>query len=1147
MSKETAMNTSARPTQRIVAACVALVATLALGVATMAPAPALAAGVPGSHWALISQPVPTYFHPASVHDFYEVIAVNDGGAETSGEITLTDKLPSGVAATEVKAFAESEYGGFRGASLKVEMTCSIVSATKTVTCTAANGVPAGLTVRAKIDVEVSAGASGTLANEVQIAGGGAATASTVNSTPVTAVSENAPFGASLVSDLVNVGGQADLQAGSHPFAFTTLLAFNATLNKAETCEEFAGCANPVGDPKDIEVPLPAGLVGNPTDVPHCTQAQFHQQGAAQCPADSQVGAMYLHFYGSGTATQYAPVYNIEPPPGQPAELGFSVSTLIHVPMLFHLRSDGEYGLTAQLRELSEDDPVRLAALSIWGVPAEAAHNGMRESFPEHCEGTGCASSATPLPFLTLPTSCPGTGGQASLSLSVRGDSWLAREASPATLATIGLGSIGGCQALSFEPSIEVDPSTTQAGSPAGYDVKLKVPQKEEPEGLATPSVNDVEVALPEGTVISPSSANGLVACSEAQFGLKVEAEGRCSPQARVASVKITTPLLEKPLTGAMYLAEPKCAPCSEAQAGAGEMVRLYIEAAGSGVRIKLAGETKIAQTPGQLDQRTGQLTAVFDGNPQLPFSELEVKVEGGQDAPLANPSGCAATHATAALTPWSSTAAVDIAAPAFTPTGCSSAFAPAFEAGMTGSSRGGSYSPFSVTFRRPPQDQELSGITVSAPAGLLGYVSHVPLCGEAQANAGTCSSASQIGQASADVGPGSAPYLIGGGSVYLTEKYGGGAFGLSIVMPAQAGPFTLAGNAGNGTEVIRAAIDINQKTAAISIVGNPLPRQLDGIPLQIQSVNVTVDRPQFMFNATNCEAKAVTATITSAQGATAAVATPYQPTGCASLPFKPSFSAETHAGHTRRDGAYFKVDVRASEGEANIAEVHVTLPKKLPSRLETLNKSCTEAQFAANPAGCPQAAFVGTATVHTPLLAKALTGPAVFVSHGNAEFPNLDLVLEGEGVRVLLEGNTFIGGKPQVTTSTFSALPDVPISSFDLTLPEQENSALAGEGNLCYATRTTKTRKVVRRKGRVVRRKGRVVHRTVEVKHRRPRVLVMPTTIAGQNGAVVEQQTKVDVAGCGRAKAGGMGKKGKGKKHHHRKHAGRAGAKKHHA
>jgi len=153
------------------------------------------------------------------------------------------------------------------------------------------------------------------------------------------------------------------------------------------------------------------------------------------------------------------------------------------------------------------------------------------------------------------------------------------------------------------------------------------------------------------------------------------------------------------------------------------------------------------------------------------------------------------------------------------------------------------------------------------------------------------------------------------------------------------------------------------------------------------------------------------------------------------------------------------------------------LPKQLPSRLTTLQKACLAAVFAANPANCPAGSNVGSARANTPILPAQMKGNAYLVSHGGRAFPDLDLVLDGNGVRVILVGNTDI--KNGITTTTFANSPDVPVSSITVNLPLGSHSALAAFGDLCTAS------------------------------------LVMPTTIIAQNGKQTKQNTIIGTSGCG--------------------------------
>ena len=293
---------------------------------------------------------------------------------------------------------------------------------------------------------------------------------------------------------------------------------------------------------------------------------------------------------------------------------------------------------------------------------------------------------------------------------------------------------------------------------------------------------------------------------------------------------------------------------------------------------------------------------------------------------------------------------------------------------------------------------------------------------------------------------------------------------MTVVVNAEVGPFSL------GNVITRAGIEVDPFTARVTVASN-VPTIFKGIPLRLKTLNVAITRQGFLVNPTNCGALTTNTTLTSTFGATQSLSTPFQATGCSSLAFKPSFSVSTNAKTSRKNGPPLVVKVGYPAGsQANIKSVFVTLPKQLPSRLSTLKNACREAVFNASPWNCPANSRVGGATAFTPTLPAKLTGPAFFVSHGGAAFPDLDLVLVGNGVETILVGNTNIS--KGITSTKFAALPDVPVSRFEMNLSRGPNSALAAIGNLCKPT------------------------------------LVMPTTITAQNGKVTKQNTRISVSGC---------------------------------
>ena len=686
-----------------------------------------------------------------------------------------------------------------------------------------------------------------------------------------------------------------------------------------------------------------------------------------------------------------------------------------------------------------------------------------------------------VPFFTSPSAC--SSGQ--LTTTVEVETW--EEQGKWTPDKAEAAPVAGCNLLRFEPSISVIPETTVADEPSGYTVSAHFPQAPQNlEALANPPVKNTTVTLPPGLSLNPAAADGLVACpaeGPEGFNLSQSGSGHCPLPSQVGTVEATTPVLSEPVQGHVYVAAPGCGgagqeACREADALDGNLYGLYVQVEGSGIVVKLHGE--VSANPA-----TGQLTASFKETPQLPVSDLKLVFKGGPRAPLANPQSCGEALTRVDMTPWSSPETPD-ATPsfAFSVNGCGgSPFAPSFVAGTNGTA-GGAYTEFSTTFGRTDRMQDLGAIQVQTPPGLLGMLSHVTLCLEPQAALGTCSAASEIGTVAASAGAGSHPFWVSG-KVYVTGPYKGAPFGLSIVLPAKAGPFNL------GTVVTRAALNANPSTAALTVTSDPLPQIIDGAPLRVQTITVTINRSQFMFNPTHCAAQQVTGTIASAQGTTAQVASPFAAGGCKNLPFNPGFTVATRKPAAKLDGAELDVKVSSTSGQANIHSVAVALPKQLPSRLKTIQQACRDTTFAANPAKCPPVSQIGVAKAVSPVLSAALVGPAYLVSHGGAAFPDLDIVLQGEGVRLDLTGSINISRKG-ITSSTFASIPDAPISTFELQLPEGPHSVLTTNGSLCGKT------------------------------------LAMPTTIVGQNGRRLIRTTKIAVARCPKAKkAKASGRAGK--------------------
>ncbi len=924
------------------------------------------------------------------------------------------------------------------------------------------------------------------------------------------------------------------QAGGRPWALTTTGEF-------ETEQAPGGVPVPTRDPKDIVVNIPPGLVGDPMAVPRCPLRQI-ASSSEQCPNDTQIGYYLVHLQGGKQLL--APVVNVTPEAGQTAEFALENTTKLETSLLTgHLvRTENpvtkrnEYTLTVVSKNIPMID-IQSFEVTLWGVPADSSHNLLRgmfckASFPGEplsiCEGGRQPAGDALVPFLALPTSCS-SGPETA---TVRADSW----EEPGSVengqytgyvnATTEVPAVTGCNLLQFNAGtgITVEPDTQLSDEPVGLGIKLNVPLNEEPGSKATPNVRETQVTLPEGMSVSPGVVDGIQACNATgPEGINIEgpeseekgedgelhlAPGHCPDASIVGTAEAITPFLPVPVKGHVYLARPGCggagqAACTEQDALDGNLYRLYLELGGTGKFADTGIEFKVPLET-EANPATGQLTAVARELPQLPYNEVIIHLNGGPRAPLDNPAVCGLATTTADFTPWSAPGLTPegslvagtpdlLSSSYFKVEGCATPtlFEPKFTAG-TVTPQAGQFSAFTMDLSRADREQYVKGIQIHTPPGLLAMLSSVPLCSEAQANNpgvyGECT-ASKIGTTRVASGAGSHPFEIEG-NVYLTGPHDGAPFGLSIVTHAVAGPFNL------GLIVVRARIEIDPTNSTATITTDEtgpyaVPQIVFGVPLRLQRITVNIDRPGFMFNPTNCGApgqpgtQQVDANISGNQNAVKSVSSQFAVGGCKSLAFKPSFKVSTLAKTSRAKGASLDAKLSYPKGafgnDTNIALVKVSLPKRLPSRLTTLQKACIAATFQSNPAQCPSASIVGIARASTPLLSVGLSGPVYFVSHGGEAFPSLVVVLQGEGVRVDLTGTTFIN-KAGITSSTFKTVPDVPVNTFELYLPQGKYSALAANGNLCKSQSQLK----------------------------------MPTEFVAQNGAVVKQSTQISVSGCPR-------------------------------
>ncbi len=1093
--------------------------------------PAFAEEAPSApYWRLESRPAPTNLpleeSGTPGEGLIVVTAANIGDAAVNGEktpITITDTLPAGLVATKVEPDRKSTPR-----EQHEPLTCT----TTPIECTFEKPLLPYEQLEMIITVKVHEKDPAELENKATVTGGEgpggepippASLPPSFRGLKVNGNGKETPFGVERFElTPENENFEPDTQAGSQPFQMTSTFDLNETL---ETFEEGSKTRTAPAAPaltKNLSFKLPPGLIGNPKAVPQCDGVDFGAQVEGPingCPNDTVVGVATVTLLDPLPPIDYestvVPVFNLVPAPGEPARFGFS-SFHVQVVLDTAVRTGEDYGVTVSVHYASQAVQVLGSRVTFWGVPGDPRHDQSRgwSCFDWGNLEAGCGEELTPqpaAPFLTLPTSC------GRLETTVGGDAWNGEELGKHGEAlAYEAPELKGCgkEKLPFDPSIEVKPDEHSASTPTGMTVKVNVPQKTTLTAgeLAEADIKSTTLKLPPSLQPSAGAANQLDTCGVSEAGFSggekdtgsvlendlqeqsfTPAAATCPNAAKLGTVNIKTPLLPNEFTGAVYLAEQDTNPFASPL-----VLYLVAEEPASKVLVKLAGEVQIGST--------GELTSVFKKTPQAPFESLTLHLFNTERAAQATPAFCGSYPATATFHTWSweppatespptaresNPSEFEITSgPNGTPCpGAKLPFGPSIKVGPT-NSQAAADTPFTLTIGRPDGQQALESIKMELPPGAAALISQVTPCTEAQAETDSCPPESIVGHSTGVSGLGGDPVTLPGtlyltGALKATGKHGAAPFGLLDVTPATAGPFHL------GDVNVLSTININETTTAATVTSEQIPKFVKGVPAQLKALNVTVERPgnePFEFNPTNCgEELKITGKLAGYEEGSSTISATYPLSNCASLPFAPKLTASVAGQGSKADGTTFAVKIESPGlGQANIHKVDLTIPAALPSRLTTIQKACLEAVFDANPAACDEGSVIGEAIVHTPVFKNPLRGPAYLVSHGGAAFPDVEFVLQGEGVTILLDGKTDI--KNGITYSKFETSPDAPFTTFETVFPAGPHSALTPnvpekeDFNLCKTS------------------------------------LALPTEITGQNGAFISQSTNVVVTGCGGVK-----------------------------
>jgi len=1083
----------------------ALLAVLALPASAQANSPA---------WAIQSVANPTNFAAGNETGFdrYFVYLTNSGGASTQREgeaedpIRVSDTLPAGLSVQKVQLFTPRQRTNIAGAACPGALPGATTINCEVTEALSPSREPAkldpGNELILEIQVKVPPSATGTLVNRVEVEGGHAAPASWEGENQIGAEDAATAGFEEFRAQLLDGNGLPATAADSHPYSYVTSFAVNTVPGEVGGEQFFPA----QGDLKNIEVALPPGLAANPTAIERCTPQQFtsvHVRqsklnenflGTNECPYGSAVGLAAVQQLEGENAPHLAPIYNLQPPKGMPAQLGFLIEGL-PVYIDSRVRSDSDYGTTGYLHSVTEAQRVNAARITLWGTPWEESHDTLRAQCAELLGS--CPVEGEARAFWRLPSSC-----ENPLLTSFSFTTW----AVPVTGASEvgGEGPPVGCAAAPFEPEIEAVPTSTAADSPTGLHFGLFMPQEEgeKPEALGEADLRETTVALPKGLSVNPASADGLAACTPAQVGLTTPTgqlpahfnlnPANCPNASKLGTVEADVPALDHTIQGAAFLASQEDNPFNSLLA-----FYIVLEDEQSGVIVKLPAKVSA-------DPVTGQLTTTVPEAPQVPVEEFRFDFFNGARAPLRTPMSCGTYATKAELTPWTAPQGASVSEQSefkitAGPQGpCpSGALEPKLTAGYA-STQAGSYSPFSLRLTREDGTQEFAGLTTTPPLGFTARLAGVPYCpdsaiaqakgrehpggGQQEISSPSCPSASQVGTITAGAGAGPSPFFVGG-RLYLAGPYKGAPISLVAVIPAVAGPFDL------GTVVNRVASYVDPETAQIKAVADPLPTILSGIPVDTRDLRVDVDRPNFALAPTSCEPKSVGATVTGTAGASATVSDRLQVGGCNSLKFAPTVSLTLKGGTKRAKHPALKAVVTYPQGTnyANTAKASVALPHSEFLEQSHIRTICTRVQFAAN--ACPAGAIYGKAKAYTPLLDKPLEGPIYLRSSSN---PLPDMVLDLHG-QIDVVSAARIDSHNGGIRSSFESIPDAPLSKVIVELQGGKKGLLVNSRNICnYTNKAT-------------------------------------AKFTGQNGKLSESRPVLKDS-CKKGKGGKKHKKGKGKK-----------------
>lgn len=808
------------------------------------------------------------------------------------------------------------------------------------------------------------------------------------------------------------------------------------------------------DLKSQVVDTPKGFAGVADAYPQCTDAQFNKasEANAACPANTQMGQVAAKIRarpstdpgtiallqlagaadGNGIAS-LAPtgaVFNLEHSENEVARLGIDLRPTalggaldqpnVKIIVRVTLRPSPDVGLRSIIDDMPNKAHVEVGLIGLNNPNSPLAVDEFNLLF------WGPQRGAMPKPFGFLGANCSDAQTTKIKATDYSGGT---------TGADSPTYQLTDCDDpnIQFKPSVGFSTSENRPDVTTETSVSVKFGTSDNPNYQVAGPKKTV-VTLPNGLSFSgqiASGANGLPLCKPEQFAQFDNAASTCPDATAVGTVSFESPVQSRKLTGKVFLG---------AQPQQYALPDIYIEAqlgpAADAPRVKLIGHLTVD------DQN--RIVTSLDDLPEVPVTEFLLTFRGGDQAAVVTPPTCGDyTGGLSAFGHNKPSTAVDSTAPYSINQDCDAVknFAPSVGIELDNKQAGAS-GPVTATVNRPDRSERLGKAQVELPAGLLSNLKGVPECSLDAAKANACPADTKIGSASSLAGVGPAPYKADG-TVYLTQRQEGAVAGIAISFPVVFGEVNL------GTLAVLGRIEIRAGDLGLRFVAD-VPERFAGVPLNIRSFSVRLDREGFPLNPTNCGVLTSTSKITSLAGTVADAPASIQVSGCDKLKFEPQIDAAVTGTTSALGRPNVAVRVQNAEGASALRQTFVTLPKGIGVDLAQIPRGCAVDEFLGG--GCQRTSIIGKVAASLSITDERLAGDLYLLKAAPGKtLPGLGIAFTGR-FAARLTGENAVDSKTGQLVTSFAALPDLPLTDFQIDITGGAGGPVIATKALCEST-----------------------------------------------------------------------------------------------